>query len=301
VKLNQNQTISPVHALIFQNLFACIEELAKQSIELPRKNEAFSNCKVVNPEAQKSLQFILDAKYQVASMSPEFAANVKRLWEDPGLQNTFKNRSKFQLNDSAEHFLNKVDELGKPTYLPTDQDIIRCRVRTTGIIETEFVIEHNRFKLLDVGGQRNERKKWIHCFEKVTAVIFVTDISCYDLMLYEDEKVNRMEESLNLFENICNSRWFRNVCPILFLNKSDLFRKKIEKVSLRILFPDYTGENTYEAGTAFLEKEFLKRYHEKKRIYVHITCGPDSHIHSIVFNAVKDIVVNAGLSKAGLI
>ena len=39
-----------------------------------------------------------------------------------------------------------------------------------GIVETEFVVEDYHFKMLDVGGQRNERKKWIHCFENVTAV-----------------------------------------------------------------------------------------------------------------------------------
>jgi len=141
------------------------------------------------------------------------------------------------LNDSADYFLDKVDELAKPTYIPTDQDILRVRVRTTGIVENDFVIDKNRFKMIDVGGQRNERKKWIHCFENVTAVLFVVDISAYDRMLYEDEKVNRLEEALNLFENICNSRWFRDTSIILFLNKSDLFMDKIKKSSINGYIP----------------------------------------------------------------
>jgi len=155
--------------------------------------------------------------------------------------------------------------------------------------------------MIDVGGQRNERKKWIHCFENVTAVLFVVDISAYDRVLYEDEKVNRLEEALNLFENICNSRWFRDTSIILFLNKSDLFKDKIKKVPLTVTFSDYTGENTYEAGTAFIEQEFLKRNHYKKPIYCHVTCATNTQNVSVVFNGVKDIVVREALQKAGLV
>lgn len=43
------------------------------------------------------------------------------------------------------------------------------------------------FRLFDVGGQRSERKKWIHCFEDVTAIIFCVAMSEYDQVLHEDE------------------------------------------------------------------------------------------------------------------
>ena len=95
--------------------------------------------------------------------------------------------------------------------------------------------------MVDVGGQRSERKKWIHCFQDVTAVIFCVALSEYDLKLYEDETVNRMHESIKLFDEICNSRWFAETSIILFLNKSDLFREKIAKVNLNVCFPDYQG------------------------------------------------------------
>jgi guanine nucleotide-binding protein G(i) subunit alpha len=81
--------------------------------------------------------------------------------------------------------------------------------------------------LLPVGGQRSERKKWIHCFENVTAIVFLVAISEYDQKLYEDESVNRMQEALTLFDSICNSRWFVRTSIILFLNKIDLFAEKL--------------------------------------------------------------------------
>jgi hypothetical protein len=82
---------------------------------------------------------------------------------------------------------------------PKHLDVLRSRVRATGIVENEFEIDGNFFMMFDVGGQRNERKKWIHCFENVAAVMFVAAISVYDHKLYEDVTTNRMVEALNLF------------------------------------------------------------------------------------------------------
>ncbi len=73
--------------------------------------------------------------------------------------------------------------------------------------------------MFDVGGQRNERKKWIHCFEHVTAVLFVVALSEYNMVLFEDHTQNRLTESLNLFKEICNTRYLSNVALMLFLNK----------------------------------------------------------------------------------
>lgn len=80
-----------------------------------------------------------------------------------------------------------MDRFWQPDYTPTDQDIVRCRAKTTGIIETTFHIGPLTYRMFDVGGQRSERKKWIHCFENVTAILFVVAISGYDQRLVEDK------------------------------------------------------------------------------------------------------------------
>ena len=114
--------------------------------------------------------------------------------------------------------MERLDRIAQNNYLPDQQDVLRSRVRTTGIVEYSFEIDKQNFKMYDVGGQRNERKKWIHCFENVTAVIFVGVLSEYDQVLFEDETMNRMEETLNLFDEICNSKWFRDTQIFLFLS-----------------------------------------------------------------------------------
>lgn len=40
-------------------------------------------------------------------------------------------------------------------------------------------------RMVDVGGQRSERRKWIHCFESVTSIIFLVALSEYDQVLAE--------------------------------------------------------------------------------------------------------------------
>jgi GTPase SAR1 family protein len=92
-----------------------------------------------------------------------------------------------------------------------------------------------------VGGQRSERKKWMTCFTDVAAVLFCVALSEYDLKLFEDNQTRRMDESLKLFREICNSKWFVDTAMILFLNKCDLYKEKIKTVPITVQFPEYKG------------------------------------------------------------
>ena len=121
---------------------------------------------------------------------PKDVANaVKELWNDAGVKECFNRSREYQLNDSSRYYFDAIERMTESSYLPTDQDILRSRVKTTGIVETTFKIGDLTYRMFDVGGQRSERKKWIHCFENVTAIIFMVAISEYDQVLLEDETV----------------------------------------------------------------------------------------------------------------
>ncbi|KAL5008841.1 hypothetical protein ScPMuIL_014422 [Solemya velum] len=98
----------------------------------------------------------------------------------------------YQLTDSAKYYLDSVDQIANPDYLPSLQDILRVRVPTTGIIEYPFDLDSIIFRMVDVGGQRSERRKWIHCFENVTSIMFLVALSEYDQVLVESDNENRM-------------------------------------------------------------------------------------------------------------
>ncbi len=111
-----------------------------------------------------------------------------------------------------------------------------------------------------------------------------------------------MVEALNLFEEICNSRWFRDTSIILFLNKRDIFAEKVTKVPLTVCFPDYDGDNSYAHACEYIKDSFESRNRNKeKQIYTHITCATDTDNIAAVFNAVKDIIIRQSLNDAGLV
>ena len=90
-------------------------------------------------------------------------------------------------NCGLASFFDDVDRLFAPNYIPNDQDVLRSRLRTTGITETIFDLGSLTYRMFDVGGQRSERKKWIHCFENVNCLLFLVAISGYDQCLVEDK------------------------------------------------------------------------------------------------------------------
>ncbi|KAF5304706.1 hypothetical protein FQA39_LY09483 [Lamprigera yunnana] len=177
---------------------------------------------------------------------PEFYEHTEALWKDRGVQTTFDRSNEYQLIDCAKYFLDRVDTIKKKDYTPTEQDILRCRVLTSGIFETRFQVDKVNFHMFDVGGQRDERRKWIQCFNDVTAIIFVTACSSYNMVLREDPTQNRLRESLDLFKSIWNNRWLRTISVILFLNKQDLLAEKIlaGKSKLEDYFGDFTRYQT---------------------------------------------------------
>jgi len=289
--------------IIHNNVLSAMKQLCKYSSCHGVANSNSATYGVVSDQNRASFQlFINDDLKADEELDTVLGQHVSNLWADSGIKMTYNNRAKFQLTDSAQYFFDKIKEVSSENYLPSQQDVLRSRVRTTGIVENEFEIDNNKFKMFDVGGQRNERKKWIHCFENVTAVLFVAAISEYDQMLYEDETVNRITEALNLFEEICNSRWFNDTSMILMLNKRDLFAEKIQKVPLRVCFPEYEGKDTYEECSKYMKDVFeSKNKNQHKQVYTHVTCATDTDNVAAVFNAVKDIIIRQSLGQAGLL
>ncbi|KAI9491619.1 guanine nucleotide-binding protein subunit alpha [Zychaea mexicana] len=244
----------------------------------------------------------MPAQIERDSLPPEVTQAVRALWKDSNLQGVFERSREYQLNDSAKYYFDSIDRIGDPNYVPTDQDVLRSRVKTTGITETTFVIGDLTYRMFDVGGQRSERKKWIHCFENVTAIIFLVAISEYDQVLIEDETVNRMQEALTLFDSICNSRWFVKTSIILFLNKIDIFKEKLPKHPLVESFSDFKGSNTYDDASEYILNRFVSlNQSDTKQIYTHFTCATDTKQIKFVMAAVNDIIIQNNLRDVGLL
>ncbi|CAH1795126.1 unnamed protein product [Owenia fusiformis] len=243
-----------------------------------------------------------DSDHQVF---PYISHAIQCLWLDRGIKLAASRGYEFELNDSATYYFENMSRICSKDYIPNSKDVLRARVRTQGIIETCFKIHEYIFRLFDVGGQRSERKKWIQCFDDVRAILFVVALSGFDMTLFEDSSVNRMEESLTLFRSIVNNRFFADTSLILFLNKLDLFRKKLLYAGrhLRFYYPDFKGED-YDVDSAalFIQQLFHSQLvNRAKVLYPHFTTATDTSNIQVVFQVVMDTIVRDNLKSVSLL
>lgn len=198
--------------------------------------------------------------------------------------------------DSARYLFEHASRILAADFEPTTEDLFRMRIRTSGIVEYTFNYEKSVITLIDVGGQRSERSKWIHCFQEISCLLFFVSLAEYDQRLEEDVTANRMIESLTLFEELVNSRWFSNLPVALFLNKRDIFEKKISYSPLQKTFPDFPPGGDTQRAMEFVLSKFQSRMGNPGNLSSHFTCATDTDNIRNVFNTVATAVLSSTLS-----
>lgn len=295
VKFDPEQ-IKEYQQVIYQNVVKGMKVLmdARDKLGIPWGDN--NNVSVGRELFEFNNTMVLDTRLFV-----HYAPLLAKLWKDSGIRRAFERRREFQLSDSIEYFLNNLDRIAKTDYIPTNRDILHCRKATKGI--TEFVIPINNvpFLFVDVGGQRSQRQKWFRCFDSVTSILFLVSSSEFDQVLLEDRRTNRLEESKYVFETIINNKVFENVSIILFLNKYDLLVKKVAnpETDIRWYFPQFSG-NSHSIHD--VQRFILTMFTEVKRtpgnaLYHHFTTAVDTQNIKVVFNSVKDTILNRNLES----
>jgi guanine nucleotide-binding protein subunit alpha len=224
------------------------------------------------------------------------------MWHDHGVQRAVAKSHEFALNDSLNFYFQKIERMFDPAWIPDDQDILHARLRTTGVTETLFEVGNLKFRMVDVGGQRSERKKWIHCFEGVQCLMFMVALSGYNQCLLEDQNANQMYEAMVLFESLINGMWFKNKPVILFFNKIDLFREKLRISPISTYFPDYAGEEgDEEAARGYFAERFRAINQTAGReIYIHYTDATDTNLLRNTIQSVQHIIIQKNLQQLSL-
>ncbi|KAJ8944925.1 hypothetical protein NQ318_013073 [Aromia moschata] len=280
-------------------------------------------------ESRKSIEFILNLGHdEPKEYVPEYFDHVKIAWADEGVQEAYERSNEYQLIDSAAQ---------KPDYVPTTQDILFCRTMTVSISKIEFEVPISmkygggiaEFWMYDVGGQRGQRKKWIQVFDGIQAILFLIAASDFDQTLREDENVNRLKEAFTLFTDIYRSKFVRDAGLIVFLNKQDLLKQKIDKGRrIENYFPEYSTYKATDAGAShgneydrarfFFKQKILdlakapvtveqigfvpgKNIHEllpPRNIYIHFTIATDTDNIRRVFESVQEIILKNILDVA---
>jgi len=296
-----------IYAQIVEQMKLCIEFINESNEETYDDEDAEQKVDLKLSEDGKQAEYVLNnATGASAKFTDTMCEAIETLWKEDAVKQIYEERAFYKIDDSCAYFWDNVRRVAAADYVPDDKDIILVRYRTTGVIEQSFEMKKNTFHVFDVGGQKSERKKWIHCFENVTAVIFVASLSSYDEMMFEDQEKNSMVDSIELFDSICNNNFFKDTAMILFLNKKDLFADKLAGSDIRQCpaFEDYSGDITaYDDTTEYIKEKFeqCNRQGAARQVFAHLTCAVDKNQVEKVFNDIQTVIINASLAQGGLI
>jgi len=232
--------------------------------------------------------------------------SIRIVWESKTMQKVWDKRASVNIVDGHKELLDQVTRIASPKFKPTKRDVLVARVRTTQIIVEKYKIKGMKYEMYDVGGQRSDRRKWIHCFDQVTAVIFVAALSEYDQYLAEATETNRMVEALELFHSVINNIAFSNSSVLLFLNKMDVFKEKLQYSDIAAMepFSDYSGPpNDFDAGVKYFKKKFKARLidDELNDTFIHVTCAVDSKNLEFVLDSTTSIIRSDNLKRSGFL
>jgi len=235
--------------VLHSNTIQCMQSFLKASEQfgLTLNQEQTISAAVINAH---------DAKNE---MTPNMVEDIVTLWKADAIQRSYLRRSEFWHLEASDYYFTNCHRFVDQEFVPTDEDIVMCRKRTTGVVVTDFDYGDIHWSVVDVGGQRSERRKWLHCFDNVKAVMWVVNLADYNNVLFEDKNVNRMHESLELFKDTVKQDFFRDVPIFLFLNKKDLFEHMIKSRGIECCFPDYKGNNDLNECCQFVEEQFQSR------------------------------------------
>lgn len=233
-----------------------ISDIKSLMSEVTRSGQSFSG------ELQNYFEDINSLQSTDQDLVPEAANEIKALWQDPIMKASYKESNSIGLGDYTDFFFDNVERIAQPDYLPTDEDLLKSRIRTTGISIMQFEID-NKIKtdLYDIGGQKCERAKWSKCFTGVNYLLFVVSLSDFDQYMFEDDTIKRTQDSIDLFTSTATSAIFKNKPIFLILNKKDMFEKKLKEHpdKFRETYPGFEGDITnVDACIEHVKNRFLK-------------------------------------------
>ena len=145
---------------------------------------------------------------------------------------------------------------------------------------------------------------WSYYYDKISAVMFVIDLSCLDEICMDKngENVNKMSYSFELFELFCVDVKQTHT-PIW--NKRDIFERKFrENPGLMSQCPEFENCKDEYGSEAIcnIRHAFEKRMTDNNnlQIYPHVTCASDRNCIKRTWTDCQHIIINASLSGAGL-
>ncbi|CAD6198216.1 unnamed protein product [Caenorhabditis auriculariae] len=291
--------------LVYSNIIQSIEQLIRAAEQLHFSSDETS-------EVQRALSYFTAYRARVRpsdiDLTRDLAVAIGTIYRSEFIRAVLRRKNEIELLDSATYFLDQLERIASPDYRVTELDAVRTRIPTTGITEISFPFRNATLRMVDVGGQRSEQRKWIHCFDNVNGVLFIVDMSNYNLTMNEDDDPkrpqNKLKYSMALFKKIANHPCFtKKTGIILFLNKMDVFQEKIGTYPLTLCYQNYKGAQSFEPSASYIKDRFTRlvssEIQSERPLYSHFTNATETRNIDRVFESCMDVVFKLSMEKVG--
>ncbi|KAH0834717.1 G-protein alpha subunit-domain-containing protein [Lanmaoa asiatica] len=215
--------------------------------------------------------------------------DIIALWNNKLVREVLRRR-KIRLEELPGFFLNDADRVTALHYIPSDDDVLRARLKTVGVSEYRCEMEAaagreqgTEWRIVDVGGSRSQ------VFD---AIIFLAPISGFDQVLAEDRSVNRLEDSVLLWKAVCSNKLLANVDLVLFLNKCDILEAKLNSGIRLSKYVRSYGDRSNDIETA-------SKYFRSKFSAIHREYSPLPRKFYGFCTSVTDTTTTAGILASG--
>ncbi|VDC03814.1 unnamed protein product [Peniophora sp. CBMAI 1063] len=223
--------------------------------------------------------------------------DMLRLWHNRTVRTRLAIR-KVRLEEESGFFLDDLERITHPNYTPSEDDVLKARLKTIGVSEHKFEMEAGdqrgtEWRIVDVGGSRFQcAATWVPFFDDVDAIIFLAPISAFDQVLSEEERVNRLEDSVLLWKAMCSNKLLANVDLVLFLNKCDILKRKLDNGVPLVRYVKSYGDRPNDVENAC--KYFLSKFGAIQR-----SSSPLPRKFYGFCTSVTDSVTTAGILASG--
>ncbi|KAF2880229.1 hypothetical protein ILUMI_25946 [Ignelater luminosus] len=190
-------------------------------------------------ENENKLNYLKNYFYEFnCNYNYQFCNYVESIWLDKNVQKTFERKHELQLQENAGYFLDKIHDIKRFDYLPTEEDILHYYTPTTRAAQRYFKLNCSPVCITEIVNQdKIFFRKWAGYFENVKTIIFVVACDSYNIMSTTDPTKTKLQDSMDLFCSVVSVAWFYHKDIILFLNKQDLLEEKL--LEGRYKFEDY--------------------------------------------------------------
>jgi hypothetical protein len=269
--------IGDVSALVYTSILRSMYEICKcasdNHLQYANRENQQAARKLIADVEHDSTFYLQSTEYYTHDVHTKLYS----VWKDPVSQTVIQN-SKYNVNyrPSIFYFYENFERIDPDVVVDSEKKIanyIHASFRSCGSVEYKLKKGENMYRYLDMGGAHSERRKYqnmLNSFGTVDCFVFFVPLGGYDVNMEEYPDVNRIRDSINLFEKSLESPNLKGVQVIVFYTQTDLMKNRIDSNPIANNITEYTDRNSVEEFIHYMDNIL-------QNIYLQSSCYNNEH------------------------